>query len=230
MYIRKYFKFFMLFLLPIGVALFSFQNCSQLSSTAGDQYSESLSMQSLLQQKAMTVMTSRCLNCHNANTPSGGVIVSDISNLLSSGAVVPGEPSLSPLYQSIQSGRMPINSRMTQSEVEAIYNWIAEGINKDTSVNPPPASNVLEAKYSSIFKNILQPRCLSCHNSSNAAGGISLSTYNSTINIVNKGNAGTSALYTSVATRKTMPKGGVLLSSKETQAIMDWINAGAANN
>ena len=230
MKIRTYLKIIALLVIPASLVLLTFQNCSQLSNTIGEGNMQSLSAQAVLEQKAMAVMTSRCLNCHNANTPSGGVIVSDISNLLSTGAVVPGEPSLSPLYQSLQSGRMPLNAVLTQSELESIYSWIAEGINKDTSVAPPTTSTTLEAKYNSIFKNILQPRCLSCHNSTTGSGGISFSNYNSTMNVVNKGNASTSSLYTSVATRKTMPRGGVLLSSKETQAIMDWINAGALNN
>jgi hypothetical protein len=93
------------------------------------------------------------------------------------------------------------------------------------AATPAPSGNP-NAKFSYIETNILGPKCVSCHGTS---GGVTLSNYTSTLNVVTKGNALTSQLYTSVQSG-TMPLGGSPLSSAEIKDIMDWINDGAANN
>lgn len=213
------------------ILVVSYQNCAKPYVANG--FSTGLSQQDLAQQKAMQVLTTKCSSCHNADLKSGGIDVLDINNMLALGVVIPGEPSLSLVFTQIQGGTMPPSKALAQADVDAIYSWIADGF-KDTTPNPTPLPNptptVLEPKYASIYAKILQPKCLGCHNSG-SSNGVSFSSYNATLNTVQKTLPLSSALYTSVATRKTMPKGSPgSLSADETKAISDWITAGALNN
>lgn len=101
------------------------------------------------------------------------------------------------------------------------------------------ASNdaTLTPTYSSIRANIFQSRCLGCHSSSSASGGVVLETHETLMHsasshgheIVVPGNAETSHLYV-VVRNGEMPRGGPRLSDAEQQAIRDWISQGAQNN
>jgi uncharacterized membrane protein len=85
--------------------------------------------------------------------------------------------------------------------------------------------------YSSIARNIFQPKCVMCHGSALAYRSVDLSTYAkalSTGSIV-AGNPNGSSTYTDVVSG-SMPKSASPLSSTETKAIYDWIVGGALNN
>jgi mono/diheme cytochrome c family protein len=88
----------------------------------------------------------------------------------------------------------------------------------------------LTSTFSSISASILIPRCVSCHGASNAQGGIRNDSYDQTMATVTAGSPSASALYTSVATRLTMPTTGNKLSTTETGVISTWITNGAQNN
>lgn len=217
-------------LLASLVLISFYQNCSK--SYMGNSGASSLSQQDIAQQKAMMVLTTKCSSCHNADMKSGGIDVLNINEMLALGVVIPGEPSLSLVFNQIQSGQMPPSKALAQADVEAVFNWIADGFKGETNPTPlpTPAPTVLEPKYASIYAKILQPKCLGCHNSG-SSNGVSFSSYTATMNTVQKTLPLSSALYTSVATRRTMPKGSPgSLSTTETKAINDWIAAGALNN
>lgn len=209
--------------------IISHQNCSRNYVSSNDQFS--LSKAELLERKAMVVLTTRCSSCHNADIKSGGIDTLNINEMLALGAVVPGEPSLSPLFTAVQSGRMPPAKFLSQNELEDLYNWIADGSRTtvpDPIINPPPTE--LLPTFASINRNILQAKCLGCHNS-NSTNGVNFGSYMSTMNTVQRTLPLSSGLYTSVAVRRTMPKGsGASLSDAENKAIFDWISAGALNN
>lgn len=213
------------------ITMLSYQNCSPLNSKDAGSTTAS-SGQELTNQKAMTILTTRCSSCHDANTKAGGVDVLNIEEMLARGVIVPNEPNLSALFNDIQSGRMPPAKALSQSEMQAVYNWIQDGFKDPQAITtpPPPTTVPLAATYNSINTNILKTKCLGCHNSSKSDGGISFSTYTSTMNTVQKTLPLSSALYTAVATRKTMPKSSAALPIEETKAISDWITAGANNN
>ncbi len=210
---------------------FFYQNCSKPYINSADQASQSQA--NLIEQKAMVVLTTRCSSCHNADYKSGGVDVLNINEMLASGVTIPGEPSLSPIFSAIQSGRMPPSKFLSQSEIQAVYDWIADGSKTAAPVTIPnvdPGLGVLLPTFASINKNILQPKCLGCHNS-NSTNGVNFSTYLLTLTTVQKTLPLSSGLYTSVATRNTMPKGNSRsLTAAENKAIFDWITAGALNN
>ncbi len=208
----------------------TFQNCSKMGLSKSG--SSGVTEKDLKVQKAMLVLTTQCSSCHSSENRSGGVDVLNVDELLALGLIVPGEPSLSLLFTEIQTGAMPPSKALAQSDVDAIYNWILDSSKPTGSIALPPGGGPLplEGKYASVFRNILQPKCLGCHNAG-SQNGVSFATYNATMNTVQKTLPLSSGLYTSVAVRRTMPKGNPgSLSAAETKAISDWITAGALNN
>ena len=82
------------------------------------------------------VFLRRCLECHGANDPSGGLDLSRAEGLLSggdSGAVVtPGDPAASPLLARVLAGEMPpakngVARKLPEAEITALKEWIAAG-------------------------------------------------------------------------------------------------------
>ena len=219
-------------ILALALLTLSFyQNCAKPISQSSS-LASGLSENSIAEQKALTILTTKCSSCHNSTTPSGGVDVLSIDLLLATGAIIPTEPGLSPLFQAISSGSMPPSGALGQQDILAISDWIAK-MQKDTPVNLPPGGIPipLGPTYGAIFQNILKKDCLGCHNSGNQRGGVSFSTYNATMNTVQKTLPMNSGLYISVAVTNTMPLGaGGSLSTAEKKAIFDWITAGALNN
>jgi len=209
----------------------SYQNCAKPVSQSSYVVS-GLTELDIAESKAMVVLTTKCSSCHSVDVPSGGVDVLSIDSLLASGAVIPTEPGLSPLFQAISSGNMPPSKPLAQEDIMAVSDWITK-MQKDTGVSLPPGTQPLPLgpNYASIYQNILRTSCLGCHNSTNARGGVSFSTYASTMNTVQRTLPNGSSLYTSIAVRNTMPQGaGGSLSADQKRAIFDWITAGALNN
>lgn len=209
----------------------SYQNCAKPVSQSSYVVS-GLTELDIAESRAMQVLTTQCSSCHSVDVPSGGVDVLSIDSLLASGAVVPTEPGLSPLFQAITSGSMPPGRAMAQDDIMAISDWITK-MQKDTGVTLPPGGQPipLGPTYASIYQNVLRPSCLGCHNSTNARGGVSYSTYAAAMNTVQRTLPNNSSLYTSIAVRNTMPQNaGGSLTADQKRAIFDWITAGANNN
>jgi hypothetical protein len=110
-----------------------------------------------------------------------------------------------------------------------------KGGENPTQQNPSPRSSDVQATFSSIHDNILQPKCVGCHKGANAAHGLDLTTYEKLMaghrhgKVVVPGNPLRSELYEVVAEGK-MPKNAPDLSHQEIQAIFDWIKSGALKN
>ena len=229
----------LLILLSLATVLL-YQNCakpvSEMSSSSlaasNSPNSGGLSQQDIANSKAMSVLVSKCSSCHSDTMKSAGVNVLDTNEMLANGLIVPGEPSLSLIFTVIQSGQMPPSKPLDQADVQAVFDWVTNNFTSGTvAVTPTPApTDSVTASYASINKNIIVPKCLGCHNSNNSAGGLSFSSYNATMNAVQKGFPANSSLYTSTAIKRSMPRNGAALSSSETKAISDWITAGALNN
>ena len=218
----------------LGFVVLSHQNCSmtQPSSIHDQTNGYSSTSAAALEAKAMKVIQTRCVSCHSAEIPSGGIgDINSLDALLYYRLVVPGEPALSDLYRVITEGQMPPGKPLSNVETKAIFDWIQEGFSDSPSGIKPPVTGpvVLEAKFASINTLILQPKCLGCHNGANPRGGVSFSNYNSTMNTVQAGRPDGSSLYTSTSMGR-MPQGGARLTSAELAALSQWITAGALNN
>lgn len=96
---------------------------------------------------------------------------------------------------------------------------------------PPVSPGGIEPKFSSIYQNVIKPKCLSCHSASNPMAGVNLSSYSATMSsqVVRVGDHSRSDLFIQVDSGN-MPRGGSHLSDDAVSAIAAWIDAGALNN
>ncbi len=207
-----------------------FQNCSPTHDRSDE---NALSTNLSVQQKTQvqSLLEQKCLSCHG-NSGQGGIShINDLKFLITSYFVIPKEPDLSVIYTSVQNGSQPPSAPLSKAEVDLIYQWIKDGANTDgsTSTNTPTPTQTLGPSYSAIASLIFAPRCLSCHASGTALGGVVLDNYASVKTLVVAGNPSTSSLFNSVVSG-AMPQGGAKLSPAEIQAISDWIMQGALNN
>lgn len=92
----------------------------------------------------------------------------------------------------------------------------------------------VEATYSNVRKFILEDKCLSCHNTNRAKGGVDLSAYENVFDwsdyfqpIVTKGDPDQSGLYTEVVRGAMPPKKKDPLSNEEIEFLKKWIIEGA---
>lgn len=227
---KKYFGM----ILVLSVTVLSFQNCAVVGDAAGDPSLDGdLTGQSnpeMVQNKAMAVINSRCVSCHNPLNPKGGIdYLGDVSSLLFYRMIVPKDPGSSLLYQVIQEGEMPPAGSLSDQEITAINDWINDGFSSDAPVKAPPVvSTNLEAKYSNILKNVFMQKCLSCHSSAKAFGGVVVDTYAATRNLVTPGVPNSSVLLTALMPGGKMADKGV--TGAELGVIRDWIMNGAQNN
>tara|TARA_Y100000782_G_C10167534_1_gene258274 strand:- start:680 stop:1144 length:465 start_codon:yes stop_codon:yes gene_type:complete len=95
----------------------------------------------------------------------------------------------------------------------------------DTTVILCDTSNVT---YSGIVDSVLTQRCVSCHNNSNASGGVRLHNYSSVLTVVNNGKLLSSIKRDGNAS--PMPQNQPQLDSCVIVQIEKWINDGAPNN
>lgn len=211
------------------IVLVAYQNCSGGKKGDGGT-SELSSEQAIVSNKALTILATKCSSCHDSTIKAGGLDVLNLDEMLALGVVVPNEPLLSVLFTRVQQGQMPPTKALSLSEIQTISDWIQLGFASAPVIgNLPPATVIpLGPNYASINANILSRRCLGCHNVANPNGGVSFSTYASTMNTVQRTLPLQSTMYTAVAVRMTMPKSGGALNAAETKAIFDWITAGAA--
>jgi hypothetical protein len=112
-----------------------------LSAAGGDVFAsqapEAEAKLEFFEKKVRPILVSRCYACHSAETkPSGGLRVDDRNGLLMGGnagpAVIAGEPTKGLLLDRIlhtdPKKRMPKEGELlTESEVEVLKTWIADG-------------------------------------------------------------------------------------------------------
>ncbi len=80
-----------------------------------------------LRKKAASVLSLRCLSCHNPVKKAGGLDLSTRSTALQSRAFVPQNAGDSRMMQQIGAGKMPPDSRLPEAEVGVLRRWIATG-------------------------------------------------------------------------------------------------------
>lgn len=93
----------------------------------------------------------------------------------------------------------------------------------------------IKVLYSALYASVIQPKCVSCHSTANPMGQVDLSTYSAMMaaaSVIVPGNPGASRLYSSslASGSPSMPPKGPYLSTIESQAIADWIRAGAISD
>ena len=81
------------------------------------------------------VFVPKCLDCHaTATTTNHRISIASYENIINSRAfpplVVKNNPKKSSLYLAVSSGRMPKNGKLSDYEVQMIYEWIRKGAPK----------------------------------------------------------------------------------------------------
>jgi hypothetical protein len=79
---------------------------------------------------AQPIINARCLPCHSSSSQMGGITLDSYESILAASPplIVVGQPELSRLYLSVQTGRMPVfASKLSDSELKDLYEWILNG-------------------------------------------------------------------------------------------------------
>ena len=195
-----------------------------------------------VQQK---VFAPSCVSCHSNGNASGGVALDTYSSVV---------VNLQRAKSAISGGVMPPSGNMSQTQVQILSDWIAQGapqvaIVVTTTPSPtptPPTQSVtptptpvvtptpsltLTPTFSSIKANVFAAKCMSCHSSSGSQSSRPLDNY---ANMMAKGLvvAGSSANSPVVQTIQdgSMPPRGVSVTAAELSVIQQWIQLGAPNN
>jgi hypothetical protein len=85
----------------------------------------------MLAAAAIPILIAKCLTCHNSEAKTSGLDLSTRETLLAGGShgpvVVPGDPSISRLYQYVATKKMPPGNPLDPADVEALRFWIEQG-------------------------------------------------------------------------------------------------------
>ena len=125
----------------------------------------------LFDTDVLPIFRAKCLSCHSAKVPSGGLALETADDVLrggkSGGAIVAGKPSDSLLLSLVAAGKMPMGgARLSDTEITAIRTWIEREDRK-----PPVAERDVTA--------ILAAKCWVCHGRREKMGGLDLRTQES---------------------------------------------------
>lgn len=173
------------------------------------------------------ILIPKCVKCHNESDAELGVDLSTYESTLSGGwfSTVVDLDSLanSGLYTETRSGAMPPGrkSDLSQDELNFIKRWIEAGAPKEEKVT-----------FKMISDQILVPKCVKCHNSSDAELGVDLSSYESTLSggwfstVVDPDSFENSGLYTETKSGAMPPGKRDKLSIRELELIKKWIENG----
>lgn len=160
------------------------------------------------------VLAPKCLACHSGFDTEQGI----------SQYVTAGDPAHSSLYTEITSGAMPPGGPALPAASQAILEEYINGLDQSASnpmeptaappgVDPSPLSSPVS--YTMLYQNILQPKCLMCHQDFGTEAG--LQTY------VVAGNPAKSSLYEE-SVSGSMPPGGPALNSDELTMMKTYIS------
>src|SRR5207253_1372330 len=85
--------------------------------------------------------------------------------------------------------------------------------------------------YSYLYPNLIQPKCVGCHQPGNALGGIRYDTYDLMMNsgTIKPGDA-LGSTFCSALLNASLPPDAPALSNTEILQLCNWIQAGAKND
>lgn len=232
-------------LLAAAIMIASFQNCSSdfqvldpvgLASSSGASAS-TIQSDPVLKTQAMAILQTKCSSCHQTAAMGNVTQILDVNHLVSSGLLVPGDPTQGRLVLSIQGGTMPpAPQSVTSTELTTIKNWIltvkvvgpAPPATGAGPVIPAGMTVAADATLKTQAMRVLQVNCAGCHQA-DAAGGITnimdVDHIVSTGLVVMKDPA-QGRLMGSIGAG-TMPASGsrLVLSGADRQTLTSWINS-----
>lgn len=184
-------------------------------------------------QDILPIFVANCATsgCHDAATHEEGVILDNYEHIYDEIDPYDLDNSVFKLIiEDNNSNRMPPSPmpRLSAMQTLAIANWILQGAPNNSCEEPVFTCNTTNVSLSATVYPILQNYCIGCHSSSNASGGINLSTYNNL-----KATALDGTLFGSINHSSgyvAMPQGLPKLNQCSIDRIKSWIDAGAPNN
>lgn len=181
----------------------------------------------------LPLMLSSCAmsGCHDVISKKEGIIMTDYANIMK--IVKAGNPSSSKLYKSLVTtdleDRMPSAPLppFTQTQIDLVYKWIAQGAKNNSCVNNSLANCVTtNMSFSKDIQPIFNSNCTGCHNATAPSAGINLTTYNGTIAI----SARLVGAITHAAGYSPMPTATIKLGTCDINKISAWVSQGKLNN
>jgi len=180
------------------------------------------------------ILSPKCMSCHTGPASPKGVDLSTYAAVLRE--VTPGNPEASPLYLSVTVGSMPKNgTRLSTPELDLLRQWILAGA-LEGAAPPPPAPPAAEYRW--IQANVLDTRCIGCHDGKHEKTKLDLRSYETLMAFsgeflmaVEPGDPDLSLLYR-VLNEGTMPPAtaGKKIAQEAIAAIGQWITDGAIQN
>ncbi len=173
-----------------------------------------------------------CVDCHGVDqqplhSMADVAIAHDV--MISFGLVNLRNPANSVIVQKLNGGHQGFDATFQQRILDAVVAWSDELIANGGLIG---VGDGVQPIYSSLFTNLFEAKCLSCHAPGEVAEDIDYSDYVTTINTgqVIPGNASGSPI-TGYNGATHEPTGSApMLSAEERAALTQWINLGALNN
>ena len=220
---------FLLLTLPLAACSYNHGKDGTTDSGASLQPSTEQLAASSFSQVYSQVFSNKCAGCHNDTLTNGGVNLTHPETAKS---------ALSQINQSaLVDHSMPKagSPPLTHDELLILTTWVqAGGPNQAGENTPAPVVIPLAPTFESISANILQPKCVGCHNPQGKAKDDPFQTLAqlSGSDAVIAGKAELSDLYNDILAnaKHRMPpvsSGEAALSDAEIEVIKDWINNGA---
>ncbi len=182
----------------------------------------------------LPLLQSSCgiIGCHDPGSATEGVILTDYTNIISTGGVRAFNPDNSEIYEKIMENDPdkimppPPRSPLTQEQKDAIYKWIMQGALNNHCENED--CDTLNVTFQATIWPVVQNRCFGCHSGASPSGGISLENYNSVVSAVSSGRLMGAIKHETGFS--AMPKNGAKLSDCTISQFQKWINDGTPNN
>lgn len=190
------------------------------------------------------ILQPKCVSCHH---PDGKFVdLSTHAAVMASKQIVPGDPLSSRLYESVMRGRMPKGlPPLRANEIQLLFDWISKGALSAEEETPPPVEPppVLppvgppQANYEWIRQNIIDTRCVKCHDGKHPKNRLDMRSYENLMDYsgeifraIEPGDPEFSLFFRSIANGTMPSEGAPRLTEEECQAVKDWILAGASKS
>lgn len=179
-----------------------------------------------LHASAMKVLNTYCAGCHQGANSGGINNVLDIKTLVRTGLVTAGNANVGRLVGAILDGSMPKGNgaRVPAGDLEILRQWITSmQIVDDVGQAPLPTRPALDATFTGLFANLIEPKCVACHGPIRNLGGKRYHTHalvsSDSSDIVEKCASG------------EMPRTPYpAATADELAALRAWVAAGRPNN
>jgi len=182
----------------------------------------------------LPLLNSSCAipGCHDAGTAEDGVILSSYSLIISTGDIVPGNPSASEVYENITeddpdkvmpppgSGVPPL----TPDQIMDIFTWIQQGALN----NGCDGCDTASVTFSGSIFPLVQTACTGCHSGPSPQGGVLLTNFAEIAASANSGVLMNALNGTGGVT--LMPFNQPALSDCAKRTVQIWIEDGTPNN